>query len=106
MALTIIKEGDTAYLTVTFRDKTGVLAVPTTVTWDCIDLDSGQQMQAPTSVAPGSSVEITIPTAVNAMVDSTKTHETRRVTVKSTYGGAEAKNGQYDYRIQNLSRVP
>lgn len=105
MALTVINEGDTAYLTVTFKDKTGALAVPVTVTWQCIDLDSGAEMQAETSVSPGSSIEITIPVAANAMVDPAKAHETRRVIVKSTYGGSEAKNGQYDYRIRNLSRV-
>lgn len=105
MTTETVNEGTTAYVTATFRDKAGTLAQPSTVTYriDCIS--NRQQVRDDTSATPGTSVEITLTAADNAVIDSTKPRELRRVTVTGSYGAADAVVEQYDYWVRNLRNV-
>lgn len=103
--MAIVNELSTAYLTVTFFDKTGVVATPITVTWSAHDKSTGIEMQAETSLSPASSIEITIPKEVNAILFNRNVRETRLITVKATYGNNESINSYYEYTVANLKYV-
>lgn len=100
----IVNEGTTGYLTVSFYDKTGALAAPSTVSYRIDCLSSGTEIVDDTSVSPASSVEIQLTAANNAIVSGLP-RERRRVTVTGTYSGDQAVTHQYDYEVRNLSAV-
>lgn len=100
-----VNEGSTAYLTVTFLDKNGEQAAPASATWEAHDAVSGTVLQAATAIGVAGEVEITIPPAVNAILDDSKPWEQRRITIKASYGAADALNGYFDYQVINLSAV-
>ena len=106
MALSIIPEETTCYLTVTFKDKNGAAQAPTSATWLVIDLDSGTVVQTEANITPISSApEISIPPAANAILNDAHAYETRRVIIQASYGTSDGVNGQYDYLVKNLSQV-
>lgn len=100
-----VNEGSTAYLTITFKDKTGTPQVPSSITYRIDCMTSGLQVLADTPVTPASSVEITLTPSQNAMLVSGNVRETKRVTVKTLYGISDALNDQYDYQVINLPYV-
>lgn len=100
-----INEGSAAYLTIGFYDKSDANVPPTTVTYQVHDVASGTEMQAETSLTPAASIEIPIDPAVNAIVNSSLSVETRRVTIKASYGAGEEFNDEYDYLVRNLSYI-
>ena len=102
-----VNEKSVAYLTVNFYDKNNVLASPSTGTWQVHDLYSNTVMQAETYITPiASSVELTLTTPINTMVDGTHGKETRRVTVKAIFGANLEVYDEFDYDIIGLSYVP
>ena len=104
--LLTIPEETTSYITVTFLDKDGAAAAPASATWEAIDVDTGTVMKTSTAITPiAASVEITIPPAVNVIVDESKRLEMRRIIVKASYGASDKVNDQYDYLIKNVSQV-
>ena len=101
-----VNEGTTSYLTVTFTNKAGIAEAPSSATWEAIDKRSGEVMQAATAITPAGTVEITIPSTVNAILEASLDSEIRRITVKASYGVSDEVTGQFDYKVINLSRVP
>lgn len=104
-ALTEVYEGTTTYLTVAFFDGDGNSAVPTTVTWACHDVLSGEEIQAATSVTPAPSIEVTIPPSVNTMIDQNRLQEKHRITIVATYGEDDQTTSRYDFLVTNLQQV-
>ncbi len=100
----IINEGTTCYLNVSFLDKTGAAAMPSTVAYRIDCLSTGTSVRATTSVTPGTTVEIVLSAADNAILANLP-FERRRVTVEATYSGSQAVKNQYDYQVRNLSAV-
>lgn len=101
----IVNEGTTAYLTVSFKDKAGAAAAPSTLTYSLHCLTTGAVLRNNVSLTAGTSVEITLSATDNAMQSQSNRRETKRVTVKASYGAGEAVNSQYDYQVANLSQV-
>lgn len=101
----LINERSTGYLTVAFFDKTNAPAVPASVSYRIDCLTTGTAILAETALTPAASVEITLTPAQNAIVNAANASETRRVTIKATYAGAEADNREYDYQVRNLAYV-
>lgn len=100
-----VSAGSTAYLTATFRDKTGALAVPSTVTYKVDCLTTGTVILASTSATASSSVEFTLTPTINTIQTSTNQKEVRRVTVTGSYGASDAIVAVYDYVVINNARV-
>ena len=100
----VINEGTTGYLTVTFLDKDGVAVAPASVSYRIDCLTTGTAVVGATSVTPGTSVEIQLTAANNAILGNLP-RERRRVTVTGTYSGSQAVTHQYDYEVRNLSAV-
>lgn len=100
-----VNERSTAFLTVTFRDKTGALAAPSLVTWEAHDKASGTELQAATALTPASSIEITISASVNRMINAASGSEVRVITIKALYGADDGINSVYEYQVRNLEHV-
>ena len=91
----------------TFRDKDGVAAQPTSSYYAIHDIDSGGQIRGSTALAPtGGVVEITLNLVDNTMVDPEKDTEGRRVTVVGVYGADQHVHKEYKYRLNNLKKIP
>lgn len=102
-----LDERSTGYLTVTFRDKDGLAAQPTSSWYAIFDVATGNTVRAATSLAPTAGVvEITLDVNDNTMVDSSKAVETRRVIVVATFGVNDELDAEYKYRLNNLNGVP
>lgn len=101
-----VNEGSVAYLTVKFYDKSNNLAAPASATWEVHDLESGSVLLAATAIAPiANTVELTLTPAINTFVNSLNDEETRRVTIKATWGVNNTTNAEVDYNIADLSWV-
>jgi hypothetical protein len=101
-----VNEQSTGYLTAGFKNEAGVLQAPNTVRYRIDDVDSGQAVRDWTSIAPGASVVITLTKDDNAILDTTREWETRRVTTEGVYGPADQVTGEYEYRVTNLHKYP
>lgn len=104
--MTEVFERTSAYLTVTFRDKTGAAVSPSSVNYRIDCLTTGAAVRGLTGITPGASVEITLDADDNAVQVAANVREIRRVTVSATYGAGDEVNAQYDYEIVNLSHHP
>ncbi len=107
MAIASVKEQSVCYITVSFYDKTGALATPTSATWEVHDKSSGQVMQAATNMTPiASQYEIEILSSVNTLVDPAHGKEIRVLTIKATYGVGKSVLDEFEYEVIGLSFVP
>ena len=107
MTDTAVKEKSTAFLTVTFKDKTGALAVPAWATWQVHDPENNTVLLIETAIAPlASSVELTLTPIINTFINSTHAEEVRRVTVKSSGTASTVANDEFDYNILDLTYLP
>ena len=101
-----VNEKSDAYLTVKFYDKNNVLAAPASATWEVHDLESDTELLTATSITPiASSVELTLTPTINTFVSSLNDEETRRVTIKATWGVGSTTNEEVDYDITDLEWV-
>lgn len=101
-----VTEKSTAYLTISFYDKSGALNVPNTITYRIDDVASGLQVRADTAIgAVASSVEINLTAADNAILNTTNRNEQRRVTVVATYGVSDQVTDEYLYEVVSLLKV-
>lgn len=101
----IVMEGTSAWVTVRFYDKAGNLAAPASATWQAHDLASGTELKAETALTPASTIEIAVPASVNEIVNERLAKETRRITIKASYGVDDKANAQFDYEVRNLGKV-
>jgi hypothetical protein len=97
-----VNEKSTRDIGVTFRDKNGALTVPSAISYRLDDVDSGTSIRGPTSVTPASSIEITLTSADNAMVDATKRSEIHELTVTATFGASGQSVFSFDFKVRNL----
>jgi len=100
-----ITEQSTGYLTVSFYDKTGALAVPSSATYRIDDKDTGQAVRASTALTPASAIEITLTKADNTILNDAGRNEERRVTVISVYSATDQVTDEYIYKVINLAKV-
>ena len=100
-----VTEKSTAYLTIAFYNKAGALDEPVSISYRIDDVESGQAVRASTSVAPANTVEITLTSTDNTILNQVGGDEERRVTVTATYGANDQITDEYIYLIQNLSKV-
>jgi hypothetical protein len=106
MSLEEVNEGTTSYLTVSFLDKSGAAAAPASARCRIDCLTSGQVIRAWTALTPGTSIEITITAAENALNNDASEYETRLVTTEGTYSSTEKVTDEYQYRLINLTKYP
>lgn len=103
--LATVNERSTSYLTITFKDKDGNLAAPSSATYQINCMTTGTEIKADTALGGGSSVEVTISAAENALIDQTNRLERRRVTVDASFAGGQEHHEEFDYYVKNLAFV-
>lgn len=104
MALNIVNEDTTSYVTFTFRDKAGNLAVPLAVNYRVDCMTNGREVLDWTSV-PGpmaSSIEIVLPPAASAILAAQNQTERRVLQVVASYGLADQYHGEFQWEVRNL----
>ena len=99
MARTTIKERDALPVRVTFKDVDGALIVPTSCRYrvDCVTTQT--TIIDWTSVAADSTVNITIPSSANDIVNDRNTVEQKRITVQGNHGQTDQMNQWLDYDV-------
>lgn len=100
-----VNERSTAYLSVTFRDKTQQPSMPVSASYRVHDQSTGQQIRAATTLAPAESVEITLTPADNTILSPSKAFEAHVVTVEALYGAEDAHREQFVYQVRNLQVI-
>ena len=104
--LAVVNENSNAYLTVNFKDKNGVAAVPTSISYriDCVT--NGQEVLTDTPFTPAAaSIEIELTKVNNACIGSVNKYEERCVTVTAVYGVDDEIAEEYRYNLKNLLNV-
>lgn len=98
----LVYAGSTAYLTVTFRDKAGQPSAPSAVTYRIEDVDTGAEVRTDTSIAAGSSVEITLTPDDTAFTanEAGRKEAKRRVIVTGSYGADDQAKEDYIFGIR------
>lgn len=100
-----INEKSVAVLTLLFKDEDGALITPSSTSYRLDDKASGASILAPTAIVPVDGMyDVIITAAQNAILDNTKSYETKVVTVSWTYGTGDA-NAAYEYKVKNLLKV-
>ena len=106
--VSVINEGSTAYLTVSFLDRHGNAETPISISYRVDCRTTGQQMLGDTSVSPDDSVLLTIRPAANAINDDENEAERRVVTVTAVYAvdgsnnPTDADTREFEYEVRNL----
>lgn len=100
-----VNEKSTAYLSVTFRNKTGAAQAPSTASYRIDDVATGREVRDDTEITPADTVELTLSVADNTLLNAIAAVEQRRVTVTGTYGAGDAVRSEYIYEVTNLAGV-
>ena len=103
-----VNEQSTAYVTVTFYDKDGVAAQPTTASYDSIRVEDGVKLRDGVALTPTDGVvEITLTKDDNTLAGTdNRTFEKRRLTVHASYGVSDELHDTYHYQVIALTDVP
>lgn len=98
-----VTERSTAWLTVSFYNRAGVLEIPATATYEIWDVASGTTIKASTSLTPASSIEITLSSDDNKILNQELFREARKVIVTAAYAGSEKLVQDYVYHVRNIA---
>ncbi len=101
-SLVVINEGTTCYIAASFTDKDGAALAPTSISYQIHDEESGDILLASTSVTPASSIEIRVPSAINAMHDAGRSSEIRVATIEAVYGDNDVIVDEVKWCVRNL----
>ena len=101
MALNVVNENSTCWLTIQSFDREGDAEVPVSFTWDLHDTIDGTPLSTNNSEAPGSSTVVMITYTLND-IRHDRPYERRVVTVTETFGDGEQLVGEHYYLIKNL----
>lgn len=101
-------ELSTAWLTVTFYDKTGAAAVPVSASYriDCRTTGTPIRAETALTITAEPSVEITLTPEDSQIISDVNKREIRTVTVKAVYGAGDQIYSEYDYFAENLRFAP
>jgi hypothetical protein len=100
-----VNEESVAVVTAIFMDEDDNLVTPSAASYQVDDLATGTSLIAETAFTPTSGTyDVIIPAAQNAIIDTTRSYETKVVTVSFTYGTGSAY-AEYRYRVKNLNKV-
>lgn len=101
----VVNEKTTAYLTITFRDKTGTPAQPTSAHYRVDDADTGTEILDDTALSPtGGIVEVPLGKTIQTILDPDRPFERRRVTARAIYGTGDEIHAEFIYQVTNLKK--
>jgi hypothetical protein len=98
-----IEEGDQYPIRITIKDANGSPVAPSTLRYrvDCVT--TGTTIIDWTALAASSSVDLTIPSSANGIVNNANETETKQVTAQANYGTQSQLSKRYLYDVVNNS---
>ena len=103
MANDRIEELDHHRIRITLKNSDGDAVTPNAVQYK-VDCETTQTMVLDwTALAASSTVDVIIPSALNAIINDANPYETKRVTVIANYGTTERLSKRYLYDVWNNS---
>ncbi|PKN71198.1 MAG: hypothetical protein CVU54_01895 [Deltaproteobacteria bacterium HGW-Deltaproteobacteria-12] len=105
--MNVVNEETTLTLQCTFADGTGAAVIPSAGLYRLDDVSSDTQIVDWTAFTPSAAThDLTITDAQNAILDSTRAVEKKRLTVSITFGTDNKKaTAEYVYAVRNLSKI-
>lgn len=103
-----VNQNDSFQIPVAFKDEAGVAVVPTSISYQIIDVETGTTVRAATPITPtASAVTITLTYDDTALVNSGRRSEERVVRVTAVYGTDAAgdprqKTDEYSFLVVKL----
>ena len=99
-----INEKSTSVQPITFTDEDGDAVTPDTATWRLHDLNSNVNLQTATALASlASSMEITIGSTENRILNGDHVSEVKELTINFTFGTGKQGTNKVRYKVNNLS---
>ncbi len=99
-------ENTTVYITVSFKDKDGVLAAPVSARYRLNDTTNGnQEIVAWTALTPADVVEIMVTATQNAINGNT-VPQVMTMTIEGTYSADDKVTSQTQYKLIDLVYYP
>lgn len=99
-------EKKTGWVTVTFKDRDGVLAAPSSARYRIDDEETETEILDWTALVAASSIEIELTSTQNAVVDSDRKEEVHVLTVEATTSTGKIVTAEWKFRIANLQFYP
>lgn len=101
-ALNYVNEGQTGYITMSFKDSNNNAVVPTTFTYKINDLVTGNNLAAG-NVAPGNSTyTLELTPEMNIIVNNNAANEEHVLTIDATYESNKHTTGDFHFDVVNL----
>lgn len=103
-----VNQNDSFQIPVSFKDETGVAVVPTSISYQIIDVETGTTVRSATAVTPAaSSITLTLTYDDTALVNSGRRSEERVVRVTAVYGTDASgdpiqKTDEYSFLVVKL----
>jgi hypothetical protein len=101
----MVNEESTAFLSIGFYDKNNNLTTPSSVKYRLDCLTNNSEIRGWTGIAPASSVEITLDSTDNSIIDQGNFTEIRLVTIEAYYGVSDKLTETYQYLVKNLRKI-
>lgn len=101
----VVNELSKATFTITPLDENGNKFTPTNIRFRVDDKTSGASLIAWTAATASTSVEIEVPPAANAIIDSSKPEEEKVLTVETDFGTNDAHTEERVYTVKNLQFI-
>jgi hypothetical protein len=98
-------EGQSATVTIVFRDDDGVATTPGTLRYRIDCLTTGRMVRDWTTLTPASSVDIPITPADNAIKSSRNATERKQLVVQTEYGTDDQAVEYVEWTVKNLQGV-
>jgi hypothetical protein len=98
-----VNERSTAYLSVSFLNKSGALESPASAAYTVHEKETGEELVGETEITPiAALVEIKLGADANTIIHTARESEMHVVTVTATYGENDELNSAYTYWVTNL----
>jgi hypothetical protein len=102
-----VEERKVSGVSVTFRDRTGTLVIPTSVISVIEDVYSGTLIREEYTETPSTSTHIfKISSYENRILGPTRVYEYKCLNIKYLYGTSDTGYASYVWKVRNLCRVP
>lgn len=103
-----IQEQSRQKFSVSFKDETYALFTPGSVRYRLDDVTIPEWPSVVLdwqTLPPDTSVEITIPSSANSILNDSNSYETRVLTIQSDYGTDDQLSQELQYRVRNMSGI-
>lgn len=99
----VVKQGSTAYVKISFRDKAKQLALPSSISYSTRCKTTGVAIKTNVAVTPATQIEITLDALDSAIQNAANKQEEKILVVTAVYGTNDSLVEDYHWLVSNLS---